>query len=534
MRQQMKRFGWGGPRAVRALVLGSSLGAMSACDGLLEADLPHVLTDAALESQASAETQVSSAIALFECGVSTFGWTALGHEGVFESIAGVAGTAHVYRTTPTTGDCDTTGSSQAWFDQIMGARALLSTDPNRLNPTGQGTARGVYDRMQDEWDLGIPGERLSAIAAIYMAASLDHFGEFTCEGALDESEMMTPTDFLDLAETWVDLAIGTHIPAAGGDFAMPNGIATSAVDMAVALRARIRWANGDLAGAAADAAAIPDDFTAWVTRESGETRRNKIHSAAGFSGMLGLNDWWLQSPRNPNPATSQQWADPIPFSGYLFLGIDATTGRALDANNVPIRWAEEFRALGDPPTPLGNGAVEDTRVPHEKQSIQGPSPREVPAKYSADDDDMPLVSWRELRLIRAEWENTTNNDQAAAIAHVNALRAAAGLPLIQGAYETDLLGDQDATRAMILEERKREFFAEGGRYWSTKIQNTDLLWFPRAQGSTPEAGYALLGGVRLQFPNDEYELNPNFEALGGLAARGTGCTSLPGAQAPII
>jgi hypothetical protein len=38
----------------------------------------------------------------------------------------------------------------------------------------------------------------------------------------------------------------------------------------------------------------------------------------------------------------------------------------------------------------------------------------------------------------------------------------------------------------------------------------------------------------LQFPDDEYELNPNFEALGGLAARGTGCTSLPGAQAPII
>src|SRR5690606_26162289 len=89
----------------------------------------------------------------------------------------------------------------------------------------------------------------------------------------------------------------THI-GNSGDFAMPFGIAPSARDMATSIRARIRWANRDFAGAATDAAAVlasNGQFNAWVTREGGETRRNKIFHAAtdiGFSGGLGVNDWW--------------------------------------------------------------------------------------------------------------------------------------------------------------------------------------------------------------------------------------------------
>jgi hypothetical protein len=93
---------------------------------------------------------------------------------------------------------------------------------------------------------------------------------------------------------------------------------------------------------------------------------------------------------------------------------------------------------------------------------------------------------------------------------------------------------------VLLEERRREFFNEGGRYWSTKIQNTDLLWFPRREGVSPLQGYQYLGGVRLLWDGSEYEGNDYWGARGGPAAQGTGCAGLgslggnPGHQVPIF
>jgi hypothetical protein len=524
--REMRKLVLRGRTVIQPAIIGIAFGGLSACDGLLDVELPHLLTDAAIEGQRTAETQVMSAIALFECGATAHGWMALGHEDVMEPIAGVASTVHRHRATPVTGACDGSDSSQAWFDQIMGARALISTSPNRLVSTGTGAARGVYDRMQDEWSLGTEGERLSAIAAIYMAASLAHMGEFLCEAAFDGSDLVTPDEMLGLADAWITNRALGHI-SNHGDFAMPNAAAPSARNMATALRARIRWARGDLAGATSDAQAVlgvDPNFNAWITREAGATRRNKIHSGAttaGFSGMLGVNDWWNSAIRPPNPATGQPWPDPIPFTGYIFLGI-MPDGRALEAGNVPVRWAQEQRDGNENPVSLANGAIPDTRVEHIYQSIQGPGKRELPFKYQSDSDNIPLVSWRELTLIRADQEHSQGN-LAAAITSVNQLRAHHGLPLISGAYEQTLLGDANAVRYMLLEERRREFYSEGGRYWSTKIQNTDVLWFPREIGETPFQGYQLLGGVRQFFPADEYEQNPFFQARGGLNSRGTGC-----------
>ena len=44
--------------------------------------------------------------------------------------------------------------------------------------------------------------------------------------------------------------------------------------------------------------------------------------------------------------------------------------------------------------------------------------------------------------------------------------------------------DAAEIRLMIIEERRRQLFLEA-RFWSTKIRNTDLLWFPRGEGNTP-------------------------------------------------
>ncbi|MQA89266.1 MAG: RagB/SusD family nutrient uptake outer membrane protein [Gemmatimonas sp.] len=530
---------WQGQRRGRAATAGIvllSLGGFTACDSLLEADLPHVLTDAAIEAPGTAETQVNSAIALFECGYSALGVTALGHEDVMESIAGAA-QQHQFDQTPNLGNCDPTSASTAWLDPVMGARSRISTDPAKLVSTAEGEANGVYDRINGEWALGADGERLSAIASIYMAMSLTHLGEFVCEASFDGSDLVTPTELLNLADDWITSRALVHIDEFG-DFTMPFGIAPSARGMALAVRSRIRWANRDLEGVAADAAEVlggNPTFTAWITRETGETRRNKIYhsvTAVGYSGGLGINDWWNPSIRRANPVTGEPWPDPIPFTGYLFLGI-MPDGRALEAGNLPVRWAEEERDDARQPIPLNNGAVPDTRVQHIFKSIQGPAPREVPDRYGAEDDDIPYMSWEELRLIQADY-NLSQGNLESAIDHVNSLRVGHGLPEVSGAYRTSLAGNAEAVRSLLLEERRREFYAEGGRYWSTKIQNTDVLWFPRNEGETPFQGYALEGGVRQRFGEDEYTANPYFIERGGLDARGTGCTDLFGAQAPVI
>ena len=519
----------------RTAALGLLLGALSACEGLLTVDLPHILTDAALAGPETAETQVNSVIAQFECGSSAFAFVAMGHEDVIESVAGIGSANARYRGTPDTGgSCDSSSSNANWFDQMMGARAAISRLTGAPKADSVGVNAGVYDRIQTEWDLGVAGERLSAIAAIYMAATMSHFGEFYCEIAFDGSELLSPDAVLVMAEDWITNKALGHITGAGGDFAMPFGIATSAQTMAIALRARIRWARRDFAGAAADAATVPDGFTAWITRENGEQRRNKIfhyHTQISFGGMYGVVDFWDGANKRPNPATGQLWPTPIPFTGYIFLGI-MPDGRTIDASGNAVRWAEELRDANEDPIPLAGmtSANADTRVTHIFKTIQGPDKREAPSRYSAEDDDIPLVNWTEMRLIEAD-----NATAAGAIAIVNNLRTSAGVQTITsgGAFETALLGSPLQLRMMLLEERRRVLFSEGGRYWSTKIQNTDLLWFPRNQGFTPFQGYSLFGGVRLEFPGDEYINNPNWNAAGGTLLRGTGCTSLFGSQAPV-
>ena len=101
--RQLIRLKSRGRRATQALILGVSLGALGACDSLLEVDLPHLLTDAAIEGAGTAELQVMSAIALFECGYTAFGLMGMGAEDLMESIAGVYGGGHVYDETPDTG-----------------------------------------------------------------------------------------------------------------------------------------------------------------------------------------------------------------------------------------------------------------------------------------------------------------------------------------------------------------------------------------------------------------------------------------------
>jgi hypothetical protein len=483
--------------------------AVAGCDSLLEVDLPDAVTVDTFDNPATAALQVNSVMAGVECAYSTFAMEAGGFEDNFQRVSGVAGLYSEYRDTPGGGSCDEDSYSQEWIDPFLIAR-------------NQGYE--TYDRLSAWTDAEVANrEELLAQTALYTAIPLDVFGEYFCEMSIEESDLMTPVQTLQLAEDWVNTAL-EHI-ANTGDFEIDlqqGTVTTSAETMAYGLLARIRWARGDLEGAANYAAMVPDDFVAWVLREDGEDRRNMVSSTQGGGGGIqaagflqgpiklktGTNDYGVSSLGPVNPATNAPWPNPVPFTGYIDLGIDATTGVVVTDAGYPITTDQA-------------GTVDDPRVTHAIGNTAG-GPDYIVQKYPNLSDDIPLVNWREMRLIQAEYANEVQNNQAAAIGFINELRTAANIPTIAStAYSQDYVED------MIIEERRRALWLEG-RFWATKIQNTDKLWFPRAGSDwiNQDAQYPLGGGVRLLMPEDEYEINPNLT----LADRGTGCTA---AEAPV-
>jgi len=461
--------------AVAALVTGG-------CDDLLDVTLPDSVTDAALENPVGATVQVNSVIASVECAYTAFTVEASGYEDSFQATAPAVGASYAdYSHEAGEGLCDAAATTYNFFDGFQIARA---------------EGYKAYERISNwtQEELGNQNkEQLLALTALYVGISLDVFGEHFCDIIIDGGPIMNPGQALDLAEQWINTALG-HMDNAGGDFAGVNGSTTSVRTMALGVRARIRWAKGELAGAAEDAAMVPDGYIANATREDGVERRNKAyntHTFVRYGIVNGPIDYWTGKP---NPVTGVPWPEVIPFTGYLDLGI-LPDGRAVDADGYPITTAEA-------------GAVEDTRVPTSgPMDAQGGATGRAPLKWKGLDDDIPIVNWKEMRLIRAE------ADPAQAVAHVNAVREFDDLPLVT--YNPT--GEE--IENMIIEERRRALWLEG-RYWATKILNVDKLWFPRLEGFD-QYNHQLLGGVRLVYPVTEYRLNENLDENTDM---GTGCT----------
>lgn len=486
------------------MIAALSVGMGAGCDSLLEVDLPSQLTDDALDDPAGAVDQVNSFIAHFECGYSTFAYWIAGAEDAMDPQGAVyyASGAHLFDTTPDSGGCDQNAQDTSFYTQFTVTREMAENLYDKLNGENAWTSEQVPQK-----------DRYSAIASLYAAASIEWFGDLFCEMAIDVGEKLTPDQTLDVANQWLDRAF-THISATG-DFELPHEITGSddgagATALANALRARILWAKGDLAGAAQAAARVPMGFNAYVTRGGGLTRRNKVYqqgTETRYASIAGVNDWWTG---DPNPATGLDWPSVIPFTGYLNLGV-LPNGRAVRDDGLPIRTAGPYRTAAE------SDAVSDPRVPHEFSSaLQGGGTGEVPIKYTSDTDPIPFVNWEEIWLIRAEAAGG-----ATAISLVNDIRSAHGLPLVTYADPANAV----QIRQMIIEEKRRSLWLEA-RYIATKIQNTDILWFPRAQGRTPSQGVEYLGGVRMLMPNSEFELNPNLT----LSDRATGC---PDAERPV-
>jgi hypothetical protein len=511
----MLKFG----RQARAAALICAVSAAAACDELLEVELPSAVTADALNDPGTATLQVNSVMGAVECGYSGLAIDAAGMEDNFQMVSGVAGSYSQYGDTPATpagqDPCDGGVYSQSWMKSLLIAR-------------GQG-----YNAYADILGWDVPNkERHLATLALYNAVTLGIFGEFFCEFAISPidratgqvtfGDLLTYSQTLDIAEMWAD-SVFAHAPTTFAITTTGGTVTTDIRQTAFALRARIRYANGDLAGAAADAANVTNGHMAYVLREDPEDRRNLVATHQGNVGGIQAAGF-LQGPvrvktaantygisdLGSHPVTTTPWPDPVPFTGYINLAIETADGRAVDD-------------AGNPVTTATLATTVDTRVVHAIGNTAGGNDF-VERKFTALSSDIPLVNWREMRLIQAE----NAGPSVAGVDFVNQIRTADGLPLVQGAYRT--LVETDAARFddLLIEERRRALWLEA-RFWSTKILKNEKLWFPRREGAwiNANATYQLDGGVRLLMPTAEYEINANL----GLDARGTGC---PAGQAPIF
>jgi len=485
-----------------AALAGALLLVMTGCDSLLEVDLPSAVTSDALDDPGTASLQVNSVAASVECAYSSFAAQASGMEDNFQRYVGVAGNYAQYPVTPGGGSCDGDAYSTEWVNPLLTAM-------------GQG-----YDSWTNINAYTIPEKnQLLAKLALYNSLTLDVFGEFFCEFAINAGPKLTPNQTLDIAEGWADSAIAKiNAVSPTGTFPIntQQGQVTDDLRQTVlGLRSRIRWASGDLAGAAADAAQVTDGHMAWILREEGEDRRNMVSSyqgngggvqAAGFlQGQVKLKtpaDAYGISELGSHPVTTVAWPSPVPFTGYIDLAIDTATGRAVSD-------------VGDPLTLATAGTIKDTRVEHAIGTTGG-GPDYIIQKYTSLADDIPMINWREMRLIEAE----AAGNGAAGVNLVNRVRAADGLPPVKGTYRALVELNADRFDDLIIEERRRALWLEA-RFWSTKILNNEKLWFPRDIGDwvNPISTNSLGGAVRMLMPTAEYEINPNLS----LTDRATGC-----------
>jgi hypothetical protein len=151
------------------------------------------------------------------------------------------------------------------------------------------------------------------------------------------------------------------------------------------------------------------------------------------------------------------------------------------------------------------GAARDPRVPVADAGRAGALPQVrlwTQGKYTSVSSPIPVATWREALLIRAE-AAAVAGDAAAAVGFINQLRQAAGLPAFTAA-------DAAAARAQIPEERRRELFLESHRLFDTIRFAIPLN--PPAGAPFPNGGGTYGNNKCLPLPDVERLNNPS---LGG-------------------
>ncbi|MCC6317451.1 MAG: RagB/SusD family nutrient uptake outer membrane protein [Gemmatimonadaceae bacterium] len=221
------------------------------------------------------------------------------------------------------------------------------------------------------------------------------------------------------------------------------GVPDSIRNMAYVGRARARLNQNKRTEAAADAALVPDNFTfsARTTAASGRAE-NRVFRVNNTTGQITVDTSFRGLTVNGTP-------DPrVPV-------VDAGRGGSLPTVRL---WAQN--------------------------------------KYGSLAASIPMATWREALLIRAE---VAGGQQAVTL--INQLRARHSLPQFQS-------NDNAAILAQVQEERRRELFLEGHRLFDTIRFNVPLR--PPAGAAFPNGGGTYGSNKCLPLPDIERLNNPTI------------------------
>jgi starch-binding outer membrane protein, SusD/RagB family len=397
-----------------------ALAGCNAFDKYLKVTSPEQIPTGLAEQPQNAELLSFSAVGDFEC--------AYGVSVVINGLVSgelIDGTLTAARwdydrrsfdhTTPTysTGTCDGSVSEIGQYTPIQTAR--------HTNDRVLQLLRGWTDAQV------APNSRQQLIdtAAVYAAYSRLLLGETMCTAPDSEfGQALTPAQIFAKAEALFTLVIDSvPVSALGED--------TTIRTVAFAGRARARLDQGNLAGAAADAALIPAGFEFDATATGGGAsshRQNRINAQ--------------QTGRN----ISVQAA-------YRGLTVTGTGGTVPDTRVAVARNASPDTNASDRVTPLF-----------------------ISLKNSSAATPLRVASYQEAQLIIAE----ANGGSAASVTAINNARVADGLPPYNGPT------DAASVAAQVTEERRRELFLEGKRLFDIRRLSLPLDPAPGLTYSTAD------------------------------------------------
>jgi hypothetical protein len=291
-------------------------------------------------------------------------------------------------------------------------------------------------RLLEGWsDAEVPNrQRLIARNAAMSGYSIVLLAEGFCECVIDLGPALTTQQALDSAVVRFTKAL-TAAQAAND---------ASLVNLARVGRARALLGKGDAAGAAADAALVPQDFVFNATHDlNAATRNNRIFAQN--------NQGFAVSVATPYRAMT--------VGGAPDPRVRAVDGGRNTTDQINRLWVQQ--------------------------------------KYSSLTTGTPIATGVEAKLIQAEAAGAGTG-----VGIVNALRARAGvaLPPLTAA-------EQAAFTATVIEERNRELWLQGNRWFDMKRRN--LPQVPVAGTAYAKGG--VYGDQRCwPLPDVERLANPNF------------------------
>lgn len=264
-------------------------------------------------------------------------------------------------------------------------------------------AQSNFERISGFSDAEVPN-KTQALATIraYGAWPLVAFSEGFCGSPLDgQGQVLTPAELAAEAERQFTEAI---------QLAGQAGL-TDLEDMARVGRARARLQQQKYEDAISDASLIPEGFLFVATRDASPADRQNAHyeaingvasdDAAQKHATIAPNYRALEWQGTPDPRVSVYWDGTLGFDFFT------------------KHWRHDKANSFDAPT--------------------------------------MMASWREAQLFMAEAYAMTNR-LSEAIAVLDMLHSRAGIPAVTAAD----LPTQDDVVAHVIEERRREFFSEGG------------------------------------------------------------------------